>query len=266
MGLTYVGHATVVVDLDGCRLVTDPVLGRRVWHLTRRAPPPDPLGPLDAVLVSHGHYDHLDLRSLATLDREVLAVVPRGLGRVLRRRGFERVVEIEEGQAVPVGRLVVEATHAEHGGRGLRGAAAVGYLIRGSSTVWFAGDTGLFPELTAIGAVGIDLALLPVWGWGPRLGPGHLGPESAAEAARRLRPRLAVPVHWGTYASRGGDASDAPARRFAAACAGDVAVQVLAPGDHLVVLDQAGLDQATQRKPTLPVDESGVSAFRADTR
>jgi L-ascorbate metabolism protein UlaG (beta-lactamase superfamily) len=271
--LTYVGHATVVVEVDGQRIVTDPLLGARVWHLARKAPPAAPLGDVDAALISHGHRDHLDLRSLAAIGRGTTVVVPRGIGWLLRRRGFERVEEVEAGDELRIGTLAVRATPALHGGRGLRGGGAVGYTIRGSASVYFAGDTDLFDGLETIGHGGLDVALLPVWGWGPRVGSGHLDPERAAEAARLLRPRVAVPVHWGTYASPGGDASDEPARRFAAACAGDVAVRILSPGQCLrfgaaprTGPDPTALAQAAQRKPMLPVEESGVRALRAETR
>jgi len=88
-GLTWLGHSTVVIDVDGTRLVTDPVLRRRVWHL-RRESAMDP-GPVDAILVSHGHFDHLDRASLRRFERSVPVVAPRGLGRLLRRSGFARV-------------------------------------------------------------------------------------------------------------------------------------------------------------------------------
>ena len=235
LALTYVGHATVAVELDGVTVVTDPMLRERVWHLRRRVPAPAPLAP-DAVLVSHGHYDHLDLPSLDLLGHERPVIVPRGLGPLLRRRGLARVTELDAGEETPVGSLIVRATPAAHSGSRLTAAApALGYLIRGSRTVYFAGDTDLMPELEEIGHAGIDVALLPVWGWGPKVGAGHLDPERAAEAARLVAPRLAVPIHWGTYASPGGDASRSPAERFAAACAGAVEVTIVEPGGRLVV-------------------------------
>ena len=231
--LTYVGHATVLIELDGQRILTDPLLRSRVWHVRRQMAAPS-VGPVDVVLISHGHYDHLDLPSLKLVGPDALAVVPRRLGRTLRRRGF-RVVEVAPGEEVEVGAVSILATPALHSGRRLLAAApAVGYLIRGSTSVYFAGDTGFFPELEAIGAPGIDVALLPVWGWGMKLDHQHLNPEQAAEAARLLKPNLAIPIHWGTYGSRGADVSRAPAERFAAACGDDVDVRILDPGERLV--------------------------------
>jgi L-ascorbate metabolism protein UlaG (beta-lactamase superfamily) len=200
--ITWLGHSTVLVELDGARLLTDPVLGRRVAHLRRYHEPVDAraLRPLDLVLVSHAHWDHLDVRTLARLGRDQPVVVPRGAGRILRRRGFGAVHEVEVGDRVPAGAVTVEATPAEHdASRGPFGvsAPALGYVLRGSRSVYFAGDTDVFDGMAEL--AGIDVALLPVSGWGPRVPAGHLDPERAARATALLRPRLVVPIHWGTY-------------------------------------------------------------------
>lgn len=239
MNVVYVGHATVQLELDGIRLLTDPVLRGRVGHLRRVAPPAGVSTKVDAILVSHAHHDHLDLSSLRRLPTSALAVVPRGAGRLLRR--FERVVELGEGDQVAVGSLLVRALHAEHpGGRmPLRARGpALSYAILGTRRVYFAGDTGLFAEMEGL-VPDLDLALVPIWGWGPRLGPGHLDPRSAADALRMLRPRSAVPIHWGTYRmlhrARAVDQAvlDAPALAFAQAAAElapEVDVRILRPG------------------------------------
>jgi L-ascorbate metabolism protein UlaG (beta-lactamase superfamily) len=185
----------VLLELDGVRLVTDPLLRKRVAHL-RRAVPLEAIDQVDAVLISHGHYDHLDLPSLRMLRAKV--VVPRGLGP--RLRGFE-VVEVDEGDEVAVGPLTVRSTNAEHdGGRPLFGdGPAFGYAILGSRRIFFAGDTDLFAGMDGL-VPQLDVALVPIWGWGAKLGRGkHLNPERAAEAVRRLRPKIAIPIHWGTY-------------------------------------------------------------------
>jgi L-ascorbate metabolism protein UlaG (beta-lactamase superfamily) len=155
---------------------------------------------LDAVLLSHLHRDHFDPGSL----RRVVAggvplIVPAGTGGFFERRGFAGVVELAPGESHRVGPLRVTATPAIHqiGGRGVA-AAPDGYLVEGSRRVYFAGDTDLFDEMARLGQGGLDLALLPVWGWGPTLGPGHMDPERAARAASILAPRLVVPIHWGT--------------------------------------------------------------------
>ena len=243
--LRYVGHATVLVELDGVRLLTDPLLRRRVAHL-RRTKRVDlaPLRELDAVLVSHAHHDHLDLPSLERLGRELPVIVPRGLAPLLRKRRFEQVFEIGEGEEVTIGGLTLRATHADHSAtrtfsRGLAGQA-VGYALLGSRRIYFAGDTDLFEEMDGL-VDGLDVALIPIWGWGPSLGRGkHLDPKRAAEAIRLLRPRIAVPIHWGTYRPIHLGVFDEPAflrwpaevfARATADVAPDVEVRVLKPGE-----------------------------------
>jgi L-ascorbate metabolism protein UlaG (beta-lactamase superfamily) len=201
--VAYVGHATVVVDLAGVKLITDPLLRNRVTHL-RRAAKVDPaiLRGVDAILISHIHYDHLDLPSLQRLGRELPVVVPRGAGGLVRRKGGRtNVLELGEGERAEVGAVTVHATHADHDtGRlpfGLK-ADPLGFLIEGAGrSVYFAGDTDLFDGMASLAPV--DVALLPIWGWGPTMGPGHMDPVRAAQAAALLGARLAIPIHWGTY-------------------------------------------------------------------
>jgi L-ascorbate metabolism protein UlaG (beta-lactamase superfamily) len=243
--IEYAGHATVRIDLDGTRFLTDPLLRRRVAHLVRAAPTPGgAVAKVDAVLISHAHHDHLDVRSLRMLDRNVQLVVPRGLAEKVRR--FARVTEVVEGDEVSIGNVVVRATRAEHdGGRTLGPkAAALGYAILGSRRIFFAGDTGLFPGMDGLVAE-LDVALVPIWGWGRTLGRGeHLDPAGAAEAIRRLRPKVAVPIHWGTYcpfylALRGRPAFlHEPGEAFlraAAEVAPDVETRLLRPGERFAI-------------------------------
>jgi len=230
--IVWVGHATVLIELDGVRLLTDPVLGPWVGPLRRQGPmPPPEVGrDLDAVLVSHLHRDHLDLRSLRRLGAGAPLIVPAGTRRFFAARGFDQVVELAPGESHALGPVRVTATAADHaiGRRGVA-AAPLGFLVEGTRRLYFAGDTDLFDDMAAIGAGGLDLALLPVWGWGPTLGPGHLDPARAAHAAALLSPRIAVPIHWGTFYPAGlarlrpRPLTDPP-REFAARA------QVLAPG------------------------------------
>ena len=240
--LTWLGHSTVLIELDGVRLLTDPLLRNRVTHLRRTVPvAAGGLRGIDAVLISHVHYDHLDLPSLEKLGRSLPVVVPRGAGAMLRRRRFEHVVEVEAGEEIAVGTVSVRATPASHdAGRGpLRTSApALGYLVSGSRSVYFAGDTDIFDAMAEL-APDLDVALVPVWGWGPTLGDGHLDPRGAAEALALLRPRIAVPIHWGTYFpiqhGRGAFLTDPPEdfRRAAAELAPEVDVHVLPVGGSL---------------------------------
>jgi L-ascorbate metabolism protein UlaG (beta-lactamase superfamily) len=211
--LQFLGHATVRVELAGRSVLTDPLLTTRLGPLRRVVPalPPSSWAGVDVVLISHLHNDHLHLRSLRLLGRSTPIVVPRGAGRWLTRQGFTAVEELAPGQSLTDGGLTVTATHADHaahrwGPRLTHGphAPAVGHLISGGGrTVYAAGDTDAFPGMTDLGSAGVDVALLPVWGWGPSLGPGHLDPAGAAAAVQQLRPDVAVPVHWGTYAVAG---------------------------------------------------------------
>jgi L-ascorbate metabolism protein UlaG (beta-lactamase superfamily) len=228
--ITWLGHSTVLVELDGVRLLTDPVLRARVLHLRRHGPAPGDLGKLDAALVSHAHWDHFDRRSLS---RSVPVVLPRGAGRLLH--GYERVVELGVGEETAFGPVRVRATEADHdASRGPFGvnAPALGFVISGSRTVYFAGDTDLFDGMAGL-VEGLDVALLPVAGWGPRLPPGHLNPRAAAQATALLRPKVVIPIHWGTLARIGVRPSPEPPLEFARAAADlapDVEVRILPVG------------------------------------
>jgi L-ascorbate metabolism protein UlaG (beta-lactamase superfamily) len=240
----FVGHGTVHITLDGVRLLTDPLLRTFVTHL-RRAVRVDAaaLREVDAVLVSHAHHDHLDLPSLQRIGRSTPVVVPRGLAGILRRRRFQKILEVEEGEELRIGDVTIRATHAEHDGSRPPfsfGAPALGYAILGTRRIYFAGDTGLFDGMEGL-VPELDLALVPIWGWGASLGRGlHMDPEQAAEAVRLLRPRLAVPIHWATYAPLHHSIRSLPAflaepgpafARAAAELAPDVDVRLLSPGE-----------------------------------
>ncbi len=199
----FLGHAALLLELDGIRLLTDPATRARIGPLRRvvHVPERHALTDLDAILISHLHWDHLDVPSLR--DRGHRAHRRAGRGRrVAARPGFDDVRELAVGSTLEIGGLQVEAVPAHHSGfRPPKGptASAIGYVIRGVRTVYFAGDTALFPAMAAL-AGSVDLALLPVWGWGPTLGRGlHMDPLAAAEALRLIRPRAVVPIHWGTY-------------------------------------------------------------------
>jgi len=229
--LTWLGHATVLLEIGGARLLTDPVLRPRVAHLVREAPLPGDLGPLDAILVSHGHHDHLDLPTLRRLDPSAPVLAPPDAASTLGRTGHP-VRSLVPGDELEVAGVNVRAVPAAHDGRRVplgRAPSAVGFVAGG---VYFAGDTEPFPEMAELAGT-LDAALLPVSGWGPKVGPGHMDPRAAAEALALLRPGLAIPIHWGTYRRIGHRVVGDPAREFgehAARVAPDVRIVVLAPG------------------------------------
>jgi len=241
--VTFLGHSTVLVELDGERLLTDPILRSRVLHLRRRGEPvtAGQLGSLTGVLISHMHPDHFDPGSLRLLDRETPLIVPSGASGAARAAGFDRVSELAAGQGMRLGSLELSATPARHDGRRYPFGPprpAIGFKIEGTQSVYFAGDTDLFGAMSELAP--LDLALLPIWGWGARLGSGHLDPHSAAEALDLLRPRIAIPIHWGTLHPIGMRRRvrtrmlHDPPHDFARAAAEQapaVEVRVLAPGE-----------------------------------
>ncbi|MFB7511710.1 MBL fold metallo-hydrolase [Streptomyces sp. NPDC056144] len=250
--VTWWGHATCTVEDSGVRFLTDPLFTRRLAHLRRRrgALPPADATRAEAVLVSHLHADHLHLPSLARLAPGTRVLVPLGAPAAvpgLRRLGTTaglRLTEVGPGDEVTVEGVTVRAVPAFHDGRrlpvGPHRSPALGYVVEGEARTYFAGDTGLFDSMAEdVGPV--DVALLPVGGWGPYLGQGHLDAGRAAQALAALSPAAAVPVHYGTYWPIGMDGIrphefHAPGDEFvrhAAALAPKVAVHLLGHGERV---------------------------------
>ena len=241
--ITFLGHSTVLIEIDDLRILTDPVLRDGLGPVRRQvqAVLPDLFADLDAVFISHGHHDHLDPPSLRQIPGKPTLIVPRGFGKLASKLDLGPVEEVEPGDRLAIDRVHFSVVEALHSGRrepfGPVGPA-IGCVIEGSRTVYFAGDTDLFPGMEALAGT-LDLALLPVWGWGPTIGEGHMNPERAAQAAAVLRPRLAVPMHWGTFYPAGlrrvvPEPFEAPGPAFveaAARLASDVPVRVVAPGE-----------------------------------
>jgi L-ascorbate metabolism protein UlaG (beta-lactamase superfamily) len=232
-----------VIELDGARVLTDPVLRPRIGPLVRIAEPPphNAAAGTSFILLSHLHADHADVPSLRDVSAPIIA--PGHAADWLRRSGLTDVRELEAGQELEIDGVRVIATPAKHDAhrRPLGGPSAdpVGYVVRGSVSVYFAGDTDLFPEMARL-RHRVDVALLPVWGWGRSVGPGHLDPDRAARAAAIIEPQMAIPIHWGTFAigrpARRPADPGWPARRFAELAAGlapEVEVRVLQPGERI---------------------------------
>jgi L-ascorbate metabolism protein UlaG (beta-lactamase superfamily) len=242
-----VGHATALIDVGGHRTLTDPLLTSRVAHLRRRCPlPGDEVADVDLVVLSHAHIDHLHGRSLRRIRPDAHVVAPRGTAKLVVGAGLTNVVEVVPGDVVSVGKATIEVTTAVHGcGRGPHSrvtATPVGYVVDvDGHRTYFAGDTDLFDGMG--GLRDIDVALIPIWGWGKTIGPGHLDPVRAAEATRRVAPRTVVPIHWGTYSPEDArrklpDWLRTPGDRFDTAMSdADVAAQLtrLDPGGSVAI-------------------------------
>ena len=172
--------------------------------------------------------------------RDATVFAPVGAGGWLADNGVRGVRELAPGDVATLGELEIRATPAVHDSRRRplgRARPPIGYVVRGSQSAYFAGDTDLFEQMGELRG-NVDVALLPIWGWGPTLGPGHLDPERAARAAAKIEPRIAVPIHWGTFALAARRPADVkqPVREFVAMAerhAPSVEVRVLEPGERL---------------------------------
>ena len=216
---TWLGHSTVLLEIDGYRVLTDPVWGDRISPFPLVGPKrfqPVPIGidalpDLDAVIVSHDHFDHLDYPSiLALAKRDVRFYTSLGVGAFLSDWGVpdDRIVELDwwETARIPHGDLEITAAPSQHfSGRSLTGrnkTAWSSFVVRGATKrAFFSGDTGLTPEYeeirTRLGP--FDLVMLEVGAFHPSWGQIHLGPENALEALRLLGGGAFLPVHWGTF-------------------------------------------------------------------
>lgn len=216
--LAWLGHASFLLRLGGRTVAVDPVLSERILGAGRRLTPPglDRLPPLDLLLISHNHYDHLDAPTVRALPRDTPVVAPGGLGRWFRRRGFTDVTELDWWESVELaplaaagGALAVAFVPAHHWSR--RGVfdhcASLwgGWVLTaaGGQRLYHAGDSGYGSFFTEIGAryPGIDVAMLPVGAYAPRwfMQPVHVDPEEAVRAAQDVGARTLVPMHWGTF-------------------------------------------------------------------
>jgi L-ascorbate metabolism protein UlaG (beta-lactamase superfamily) len=242
------GHSTVFLKYKGEAVVTDPLFRTRLYHLRRHSQIPSCVdggaktSPI--VLISHLHQDHLDIPSLRRLGKDATIVVPPGAGKYLSDRLSHDILELGVGDTLETMNLTVLPVEARHGGQrwpGLR-AEAQGYVIRAGATIYFAGDTGFFPAMEDVGRDhGVGVALLPVWGHGPRLGKHHMGPLDAAKALAFIGADMAVPIHWGTLRPvgvRNHAFLSTPPREFAthaSILAPDAVIKVLEPCEETTI-------------------------------
>ncbi|WP_078988249.1 MBL fold metallo-hydrolase [Streptomyces sp. WM6372] len=214
---TWAGHASWVLRIGGLTVLTDPVWSRRILGTPARMTPVgvcwEELPPVDAVVISHNHYDHLDAPTLKRLPRHTPLFVPAGLAGWCRRRGFGRVTELDWWECAELGGVRFDFVPAHHwskrslldtcrtlwGGWVLSDVRAAGTPRK----VYFAGDTGYGHWFGEIGRrhPGIDLALLPIGAYAPRwwLRDVHADPEEAVQACRDVGARRMAPMHWGTF-------------------------------------------------------------------
>ncbi|WP_437768385.1 MBL fold metallo-hydrolase [Sorangium sp. So ce281] len=215
--VTWLGHSTVLLELDGRRVLTDPVFGERASPVSfagplRFHPVPaalDELPPLDAVLLSHDHFDHLCAPTIEALARtRVPIVTPLGVGALLEALGVDpaRITELDWHERAEIGGVRFTATPSQHfSGRGPTSRNATlwaSWVIEAERRkVFFSGDTGLFPGFEDIGKQHgpFDLVMLEVGAYHPAWGTIHLGPENALTAFEMLGGGTLLPVHWGTF-------------------------------------------------------------------
>lgn len=229
----WLGHATLLLRLDGRYLLTDPIFSHRAsplrfWGPQRRTPlalAPNDLPPLDAVLISHNHYDHLDYASVRLLSRrypDLPFLVPVGLGRWFRRCGIRNVVERDWWQSEVINGITLTAVPARHWSmRTLwdrNRSLWCGWVAQSATRrFWFSGDTGYSERLLEIPQrLGpLDGAAIPIGAWQPRwfMSEHHMGPQEAVSLWRALGRPPAVPIHWGVF-ELADESLDAPPREL----------------------------------------------------
>jgi L-ascorbate metabolism protein UlaG (beta-lactamase superfamily) len=210
--VTWVGHASFVVRAGGLTVLTDPVWSRRIPAVAPRLTPVgvawEALPRIDAVVISHNHYDHLDAPTIRRLPRDTPVLVPANLGRWFRRRGFTAVTELDWWESHRIGAAQFDFVPAHHWSRRTptdtcRSLWGGWVVTTDRHRIYFAGDTGYGHWFTEIGTryPGIDLALMPVGAYEPRwfMRPMHLNPEEAVRACRELAATRMATMHWGTF-------------------------------------------------------------------
>jgi L-ascorbate metabolism protein UlaG (beta-lactamase superfamily) len=254
LAVTWFGHSSALLEVDGRRVLVDPVWGERVSPSPLLGPrrlhePPVPIAdlpPLDAVLISHDHYDHLDLPTVRELVRISTApfVVPVGVGMHLRGWGVpeDRIVELGWDDATSVNGLTLTSTEARHfSGRFFARDTTLwsSWAIAGPRhRVYFGGDTGYTPAFAGIGArLGpFDLTLLPIGAYNEAWKAIHMDPDEALRAHGDLGGNVLVPVHWATFNLAFHRWAEPVQRLAAGALRGGVRLVVPRPGERVDVL------------------------------
>lgn len=275
---TWLGHSTMIVEIEGKRLLLDPVWGQRVSPLSFAGPerwypsplPFDELPDLDAVLISHDHYDHLDYPTVQKLKhRKLHWIVPLGLGGHLEGWGVPaaNIVELDWWETFALSGLTITATPARHfSGRGPLDQDKTlwcGFAVNGARhRVYYSGDTALFPELKDIGQrLGpFDLTMIEVGAYDKHWTDVHLGPEQAIRAHQLVRGKILLPVHWGLFSLGFHGWTEPMERVLAAAAHNAVNVAVLKPGESIV---PPHLPPMVKWWPDLPWRDGEVDPIRS---
>ena len=212
MKITFIGHATCLIEIAGKRILTDPIWAKRVWFFKRLQKPGLTINqvlPIDLVLLSHAHFDHFDSGTLKKINKDTPVVCAKHLARLLKRRGFKHIYELDWLEQIELLGLKITALPAKHfGGRWQfwdRWLGFCGYMIASAKeTVYFAGDTAYFGVFKILAEhFNIDAAILPI---GAYQGPGkadfrkvHMDPAQAMNAFLDLKAKFFVPMHYCTY-------------------------------------------------------------------
>lgn len=209
--VTWIGHATFLIQLGGLNFVTDPVWARRMG-LHRRLTPPGiamkDMPPVDVVLISHSHYDHLHIGSLRRLPGAKQLLVPAGLGDRMRQKGFADVEELDWWDQTRLPGVTATFVPAQHWSRrtpfDTNASHWGGWVLEqdGGPTVYFAGDSGYFRGFREIGErFAVDLALMPIGAYEPEwfMAPQHVCPEEALQAFLDVKAKRFVPMHFGSF-------------------------------------------------------------------
>ena len=255
LAVTWFGHASALLEIDGQRVLVDPVWSRRVspspvfgpTRLHEVPVPLDELPPVDAVLISHDHYDHLDLPTVRELLTSQTApfVVPIGIGEHLRGWGVpeDRIVELDWDGSTTVGGLTLTCTEARHfSGRFFTRDTTLwaSWAVAGPRhRVFFGGDTGYTPAFAELGArLGpFDLTLLPIGAYNDAWHAIHMDPEEAVRAHGDLGGRVLLPIHWATFNLAFHRWAEPVQRLIAAAARSRAQVVVPLPGERIDALD-----------------------------
>ena len=270
MRITYIGHATLLIEAAGRRVLTDPnfdeTYGRFLPRASKAGIPLEELPKLDALLLTHAHADHLSFESLDRLPRDIPLFAPPAVERWLRKLGYTHAEPVAPSESVEVGGIRIHAAAAKHLGARYgydrwRSAANMYLLDAEGMTTFFAGDTGLtddshrmVEERVWSGNRVLDVALLPIghapW-WKPRFRTGHLTSEDALTLFERLRARHFIPYHWGTFRHFTAGANDAidQLRELLVKFPRRQDVEILEPGQAFRVTQADGVTHAAPPTP-----------------